>query len=990
MRALLLLALLVPAWATAQTCTTSWATAADGDWFDEANWTDGLPTADDTACIDAPGTYTVTTNDGFSLPLTGLVVGGASGTQTLQTTADIDVSGDARVAPSGRIEMSNRGSSNADGINVAGTFLVEGALAYQAFTVLMSEGGTLDIAPGGQFLVDTGIGSVTIGRRSGGVVSTVRVRGRVAFGPSVSFARSTSIRGVFELDGGTLAIDTGSLSLAADGTFRDATFEIGADASVTVTNSNSNGAAGDFIVEGTVSGDIAGTLTLGSGGSLIAGPAGARLDFGGTGLVANPGSGRSASLESAGGAFTNTGRLTFGGNGTTMRAVTLRNEGEIDVPNRLTLDGGATLDNATSGVLALVDGGALNRGPDGGQLVGAGRIIAELGGAASASSQINVVVDLDGAVLASDGARMQLGEGTLRDVTFDVPEGGTIIFSTSNNSGSGAFTLAGTLSGTPAGTVSLNSSARFAAAAEGATLNLGGTGLLVDPGSGRSSVLAGAGGVLTNVGFVEVDGNNVRVEETVFRNEGVLRVESRLSMEAGGLVRNTVDGRIEVAEGGGFTSADDTGQLENAGLVEGLQGNQSGTSRSGFGGTLRSLPGSELRTNAGARFDLDAPASLSVPAGVRVTGDGIISLTQSFELEGTISPGTDAQPIDTLEVFSWFFFSRVAGSPQVVIDVDAGGVGDQIAVTRGNGPSFPIRPAGTLIVRVRPGYTPQPGDSFEVIRITNSSNAFQGNFLQVATVGGPAGIAFDAAVNDDGTALVITAREAGTGPVAISPERLVAGDLRRFILSGSGATGVTGARLECTTCADPDNLASIPATVQTADGITTADADLSAARAYGLYDLVVTTTEGEQRVPITVEPFVSILAVGAVGLSRVPIVPEGADTGWASFRAEALTNGPQEIPYFVDLDLPEPFVRVAMSSFSHGNGLFYDRATAPDPSEAQLVMVPGRNQFLSFSRQAGIDPANIQFPGEEPRPNTVAFGEAIVFDFVSTDHMSTA
>jgi hypothetical protein len=70
--------------AQAADCTTSWANPAGGLWHDDGNWTAGVPNFDSVACITLPGTYTVVTNQGG----TGqLVLGGASGTQTLAVTA---------------------------------------------------------------------------------------------------------------------------------------------------------------------------------------------------------------------------------------------------------------------------------------------------------------------------------------------------------------------------------------------------------------------------------------------------------------------------------------------------------------------------------------------------------------------------------------------------------------------------------------------------------------------------------------------------------------------------------------------------------------------------------------------------------------------------------------------------------------------------------------------------------------------------------------
>lgn len=65
------------------TCTRSWASGVDGDWYDAGNWSPaGAPSLTDNVCIDAPGTYTVTADHDV---LTTLVqVGGAGATATLR------------------------------------------------------------------------------------------------------------------------------------------------------------------------------------------------------------------------------------------------------------------------------------------------------------------------------------------------------------------------------------------------------------------------------------------------------------------------------------------------------------------------------------------------------------------------------------------------------------------------------------------------------------------------------------------------------------------------------------------------------------------------------------------------------------------------------------------------------------------------------------------------------------------------------------------
>ncbi|MEZ4424284.1 MAG: DUF11 domain-containing protein [Gemmatimonadota bacterium] len=65
------------------TCTRSWASGVDGDWYDAGNWSPaGAPSLTDNVCIDAPGTYTVTAD--YDVLTTLVQVGGAGATATLR------------------------------------------------------------------------------------------------------------------------------------------------------------------------------------------------------------------------------------------------------------------------------------------------------------------------------------------------------------------------------------------------------------------------------------------------------------------------------------------------------------------------------------------------------------------------------------------------------------------------------------------------------------------------------------------------------------------------------------------------------------------------------------------------------------------------------------------------------------------------------------------------------------------------------------------
>ena len=72
-------------------CSDSWTKPASGDWGVAANWTNGIPTGNDSVCIAVPGTYTVTLapwSIGTADPnsnganVASITVGAASGTGT--------------------------------------------------------------------------------------------------------------------------------------------------------------------------------------------------------------------------------------------------------------------------------------------------------------------------------------------------------------------------------------------------------------------------------------------------------------------------------------------------------------------------------------------------------------------------------------------------------------------------------------------------------------------------------------------------------------------------------------------------------------------------------------------------------------------------------------------------------------------------------------------------------------------------------------------
>jgi len=104
----------------------AWTNAAGGTWSAGANWSSGTPPGPtDTAFITLGGTFVVTLD--VNATLAGLVLGGASGTQTVTGTArTLTLNGPGTVGPNGVLSLSGGG--------VTGT----GALANQGQATLLN------------------------------------------------------------------------------------------------------------------------------------------------------------------------------------------------------------------------------------------------------------------------------------------------------------------------------------------------------------------------------------------------------------------------------------------------------------------------------------------------------------------------------------------------------------------------------------------------------------------------------------------------------------------------------------------------------------------------------------------------------------------------------------------------------------------------------------------------------------------------------------
>ena len=132
---ILLFTLLVQASASAAEIV--WTNTAGGNWNVAANWSPNqLPGANDTVIITNAGTYAVTLNT--SPTIAGLVIGGASGMQTLSQAANtLTLQGSGRIGPNGRYSFSGGTFTGSNAVNIAGALAWSGGTvsAYAALSV---------------------------------------------------------------------------------------------------------------------------------------------------------------------------------------------------------------------------------------------------------------------------------------------------------------------------------------------------------------------------------------------------------------------------------------------------------------------------------------------------------------------------------------------------------------------------------------------------------------------------------------------------------------------------------------------------------------------------------------------------------------------------------------------------------------------------------------------------------------------------------------
>ena len=728
-------------------------------------------------------------------------------------------------------------------------------------------------------------------------------------------------------------------------------------------------ALGDFVgteVAALIVGGASGTQTLTSRGYITAGSAEVRPN------------GRVQLLD-----------ITPGGEDGLYTSGTVTVEGEVTVPSGVSfLRTGGTLDVAPGGTLRVVGNGVSAGSPAAsfrirGTLEATGCPLVSQSGSCVVSAPLEV---LGGTVRAAEGVLFLSGGGTIRDAVLDASATGTLVFTTNQ------MTVEGLVQGNPQGTVGMAGFSLYAGPA-GATLAVGGTGFQMV----GTSFLRSGGGAFTNTGLLlkAATGSNFSgLADVIVRNEGVVEIPASLGLYAGSVLRNEPGGIVRATAGGRMAGdGNGTGRFDNAGLfVLDAPGQSFGFGDGGFGRNAGpySQPGSEIRVLAGT-LDLTGPGGRTLPAGAALTGTGSVSVPGSYQPEGAVSPGTAEQPLARLTHGAYFYPSLVAGGPRLVIDVAAGGRSDTLDVGFAPGGSG-ARLAGSLVVRVAPGYTPAVGDAFTILQVAGQ---ITGQFDQIAADGLPDGLAFVTEISGDQRSLLLRAVAASPGgALSVSTTTPVGGAVRSVFLNGPGAPSVSAARLDCRTCLDPAAFGTISAQISRADGLTAARFDLTSPRAFGFYDLVLQRPgQPDEVVPVTVRPYLAYAVIEG-GLQRgIRVRPEGFGYNSTWYRMNVRTN--VDAPAFA---LPRLYradsalVSLAIASTNVPGGFVYETDQAPNPLRAPLAvgsLFPGVASTLHVGLR--MDPEDVLFPEQTPSgPDDprIPFGEPREMLAVGAQHLS--
>jgi hypothetical protein len=572
---ILALIVLAPSVAHASGCTDSWTNSKGGSWFTAGNWSKGVPTSTDEACITENGTYTVEmTQSSSTVTLKALTVGGTSGTQTvavgssvslnaiLTTTAGITngaqgvitlTNGDSAsnsvtvvgpIANAGTIssEVAHGGTRNLQGaVTNTGTLQINANTAYNGTSNALTNEGALNVAEGktltvsnkssitngtGGKIVATGNGSVLVGSGTAfteGAGTTSGSKPVIADNAALAYTGSGASAIAVQGESGTLS---GNLSSGQSLSIESTVF---AHAKETAATSFSN--AGSITLTNGDSSANNATLAITSG----------TLSNSGT-ITTQPASGGQRVLL---GNLTNTGTLQINANTTyNGKSALLSNEGALNLAEgkALTVSEKGSVVNGTGGKIAATGSGVVQMEP--------GTSFTEAAGTTSGSTPV-IVRDAALAYTGS-GASAIAVQGESGTLSGNLSSGQSLtiestVFEHAKVTVGASFTNAGTITLTNGDSASNNATLLISTG----TLSNSGT-ITSEAAHGGTRTIQGS---ITNTGTLQINANTSDpATSPTLMNKGAINIATgvalsiaskpTISNETGGTIAGTGTGAL--------------------------------------------------------------------------------------------------------------------------------------------------------------------------------------------------------------------------------------------------------------------------------------------------------------------------------------------------------------------------------------------------------------------------------------------------------------
>ncbi len=619
-------------------CTDTFTSTSGGDWFTGSNWSLGHPPSpSDVACINQAGTYTVTMN-GAGTQVGTLLLGGASGSQTLSigstcsfnavfsTTNGITISAAGVLILTNGDGCGNNVTINGGDISSAGTILT-----------VVPGGGARTIQSN---LTNTGTIAVNLSLSYTGSGTTLDNKGAVNVADGMVLAVS---------NGASFTNDSGG-SISASGSLASGLVSLSGAGTFTQGNGTTAGAAPVIVDDATLS-------YSGSGASVL------RLR-GNSALSGSLAAGQTLQLEStcsehavvtAAGSFTNAGTLILtngdgcGNNATLVvsNGGTLTNSGAMQVPapgggartiqSNLTNTGTVTINQPTS-----YNAGGTTFDNQGTVTIANGVTFTVSNGAAftnDTTGKVNASSSSGSGELFATGATFTEKNGTTLGVNPVVVDDSTLVYSGSGTPGASLIRVRGSsaLSGDvlPNQTLQLEStcSEHAVVTAAGSFTNAGTLILTNGDGCGNNATLVVSnGGTLTNSGAIQslpANGGQ-RTLQGNLTNTGTVTINQPTGYS--GTLLN--QGTITLADGVGLTVTG-TSSVTNTstGKINASSSSGSGDLFLAGGTTFVEAGGTTLGVNP-VIVD-DATPSYT---GTRATGPSLIRVRGSSALSGNVLP----------------------------------------------------------------------------------------------------------------------------------------------------------------------------------------------------------------------------------------------------------------------------------------------------------------------------------------------------------------